>query len=439
MKQSFAILDFGTSKITVLIGGRGINDTINIEGIGVCEYAGYVCGAWRERERLTHCICQAIQAARARARIKIDKVYVGVPNEFSDCKVSDVNISLNKNRRVTERDVAALREAGNSYGNNPDWTVVNMQPIYYTLDNEHKLIEPIGMFSTKLGGSISYILARNGFISDVRAALAAAEIFDAEFLSASLAELILLFDDYRRDKCVILADVGALGTALTVGRGDGVCAQNYFAWGGLRITDALSAKFGISLKQAEQLKRKVILSLEPDYVLPEKDDIELANKYDVPLSHAEQQKHKGEEIKPEEESPEEKAASLIVQTEYEIEADNTVKTFGVADVNRVVRIEIDKLAQYIQKALGKCGYEFPPYTPISVTGGGLAPIRGAIEYLAECLSHEVEAVKPVQPMLDSVQLASALGILNMVLLCNSASGRITDRFKRWVSKRKHKE
>ena len=404
MKQSVAILDFGTSKITVLIGSRGINDSINIDGIGVCEYAGFVRGAWLDSERLSHCIGQAISSAQTRARQKIDKLYVGVPNEFSKCHVSDVSIALNKKRRVTELDVQTLLDTGNIYDEDLDWTVINMQPVYYTLDNEHKLIEPVGMMSTKLGGSISYILARNDFIEDVTAAAGLAEVPETEFLSASLAEIMLLFDDFRRDKCVMLADVGALGTALTIGRGDGICVQNYFAWGGARITAALAEKFDIPLKQAEQLKRKVILSLEPDFVPPED----------------------------EEEPP-------VVQTEYEIEVDNDAKRFDVAETNLVVRLEIERFARYIQKALKMCQYDYPDYTPLSVTGGGLCTMRGAIEYLSECLAHEAEAVKPLQPMLDSAQLSSALGIMNMVLLSNPASGGMINRFKRWFSKRKQKE
>ena len=403
MKQSVAILDLGTSKITVLIGSRGINDTINLDGVGVCEYDGYACGQWLDGERLSHCIGQAIAGAEARARQKIDKLYVGVPNEFSQCHVVDVSISLNKKRRVTEKDVQTLLDTGNTF-DDPNRTVINMQPIYYTLDNSHKLIEPVGMTSTKLSGSISYMLARNDFIEDITAAAGLAEIEEVEFLSASLAELILLFDDFRRDKCVMLADVGALGTALTIGRGDGICVQKYFAWGGRRITDALADKFGISYKQAEQLKRKVILSLEPDFVPPSDED----------------------------EPP-------VVQKEYELEVAGEIKRFNVAETNLAVRLEIEQLARYIQKALKQCNYDYPEYIPLSVTGGGIIPMRGAIEYLSECLMHETEAVKPLQPMLDSAPLSSALGILNMVLLSNPMDGGMINRFKRWFSKRKQKE
>lgn len=393
-------MDFGTSKITVLIGSRGINDSICIDGIGVCEYAGFSRGEWLDPERLSSCIGQAVAGAEDRARVKIEKIYVGVPNEFSKCNVSDAFISLSRKRKVTEQDISTLRDVGNRFEDDPDWTLINIQPIYYTLDNERKLIEPVGMASTKLGGSISYISVRNDFVQTVGDALAMADVGETEYVSTSLAEMIYLFDDCRRDRCVMLADIGALGTAFTIGRGDGVCVQNYFAWGGARITTALADKFSIPIVQAEKLKRKVILSLEPDYVPP---DVE--------------------------------APPVLMQTEYEIEVNNEIKYFGVEDTNSVVRQEIKRFAKYVEKALKYCEYDYPDYTPLSVTGGGLGTIRGATEYLSKCLDIETEAVKPLQPMLERPQLSAALGVLNMVLLSEVRGTGIFGRFKRLFFKR----
>ncbi len=400
MKQNIAILDFGTSKITVLIGSRGINNSICVEGIGVCEYTGFSGGKWLDAEHLSAAVVQAVSSAESSARVHADKLYVGVPNDFSMCKVNDVSISLNKKRKVTEQDVAALCDSGNKYNDDPDWTVINIQAIYYTLDDDRKLVEPVGLTSTKLGGSISYMLARKDFTELVDAAVNSAGVFETEYVSSSLAEMLFLFDDYKRDNCVMLADVGALGTALTIGRGDGLCRQYYFSWGGARITSALSEALEITPREAERLKRKVILSLEPEYVPPEGGE------------------------------------PIVMQTEYEVELDNDIRTYDVAEVNVIVRLEIERFARYIEKALKSCDYDYPEFTPLSITGGGLNYIRGAAEYLSECLNREVNAVQPSLPMLDRPQLSSALGLLDMVFTSELPSGGgLIERFRRWLSTR----
>jgi len=400
LKQSVGIMDFGTGKITVLIGSRGINDSICLDGIGMCEYAGYSCGHWLDIEHLQSAIVQAIAAAEKSARVHVDKLYIGVPNEFSMCKVNDISISLNKKRRITEQDVETLRDTGNRYTADPEWSVINIQPIYYTLDDARKLIEPVGMESTRLGGSISYILAQTDFLEVVDLAVDSADIHETEYVSSSLAEMLFLFDDHTRDKCVMFADIGAIGTALCIGKGDGICRQYYFPWGGARITDALAERLGISLKAAEKLKRKVILSLEPEYIPPESE------------------------------------TPPVLQTQYEVEIQNEICTYGVAEVNNAVRLEIERLGRYILKALKNCDYEYPAYTPLSITGGGLNHIRGAAEYLSEYINREVNTVKPSLPMLDRPQFSASLGLLDMVLTNDMPSNSLFDKMRRWLSKRK---
>lgn len=398
MNKSFAIIDFGTSKITVMVGSRGINDTVNIDGIGICDYAGFVGGEWLDVEDLGGAVAQAVSTAESSAHRKIEKLYVGVPGDFLSCEVNDVVISLGKKRRITENDVSDLHARGNFYSDDKENTVINIQPIYYTLDDDRKLIVPVGMTSTRLGGSISYILASNEFIRLINSAAAFAGVPETEYVAAPLAETMLLFDDYKRDNCTILADVGALGTTLTVGRGDGLCRVYYFPWGGECITAALSDGLGISQEDAERLKRKVNLSLNPAF---EPDPLDFG----------------------------------VMQTEYAVETKAARITYPVAMTNSIVESEIDRFARYVEKTLRICDYDYPEFTPLSITGGGLVHIRGAIQRVSKLLEREVEEVAPTQPLFNRPQHSSALGLLDMVLRSEMQYDGLLGRIRRWFARR----
>lgn len=397
MKQSVAILDFGTSKITAMVGSRGLNNSICVDGVGVCDYDGLADGHFLAPEKLGAVINRAITAAENSARVKINKLYIGVPGDFLTCGVADAAISLGKKRRVLDRDVDALHELGNEHKDDPYRTVINIQPIYYTLDDDHKLIAPVGLSSTRLGGSISYVLCDNEFIKTVDAAVAAAGVNETEYVASSLAEVLFLFDDYKRDNCVMLADTGALGTTFTIARGDGIARQYFFSWGGERITIALAEAFEIPLAMAAALKRSVILSLNPDY-------------------------------KPEDDEP------CIVRTEYKVEAGGEEASFDMAAVNNIVEAELMLFARYIDRALSDCDYEFPEFTALSVTGGGLN-IRGATEFVSKCLNRDVEMVKPAQPLWDKPQLSSALGLMDMVLTSEAEFSGFFGKLRRWAYRR----
>jgi cell division ATPase FtsA len=37
-------MDFGSEKISVFVGERGLNDTLRVLAMGTCEYSGYLEG-----------------------------------------------------------------------------------------------------------------------------------------------------------------------------------------------------------------------------------------------------------------------------------------------------------------------------------------------------------------------------------------------------------
>ena len=167
MAHETAILDFGSSKITVLIGERGVNDTINVKGFGASKYAGFGNGEWVKPEELGEAINKAITAAESNSGIKITHLYVGVPGEFTAVDCREVNVALPKRRKINDNDVLALMDAGDDFDQSVS-EVINIQPIYYNLDNDRRLLQPVGVISSKLGGVLSYITAEVRFSGFIR-------------------------------------------------------------------------------------------------------------------------------------------------------------------------------------------------------------------------------------------------------------------------------
>ena len=61
--KDVAILDIGSSKLTVLVGGHGINNIFNIKGKGEAFYSGFSDGEFLEPEKLADTIKRAINEA----------------------------------------------------------------------------------------------------------------------------------------------------------------------------------------------------------------------------------------------------------------------------------------------------------------------------------------------------------------------------------------
>lgn len=368
MAQDVAILDFGSSKITVLIGERGVNNTITVNGIGECEYAGFSDGEWFEPEQLTYVIGHAMSNAETNSRTKIRHLYIGVPGDFTTTVCRDVSVSFPRKKRITDQDVDALHTQHEEFSSLPDYTLINVQPVYYTLDDERRLIQPAGLNSTRLGGHISYIFAENRFISFIDRIMDELGMESVEYVSALLAETLFLFDEIKRDRYVLLLDVGYITSSIVLARGDGILFQRTFALGGGHVTGDLATVLEISFTKAESLKRKVVLSLN----VGEKDV-------------------------------------------YEVVSRDGTETYPAQLVNEIVNETVARLARTVNKCLAQCEYDYPDYIPLSLTGGGLSYIKGARDALSKQLGKPVEIVGPPLPQFSRPHLSSSLGLMNLVL------------------------
>lgn len=372
MEQDVAVMDVGTGKITVLVASRGVNNTVTVKGRGECKYDGFrEDGEWINPAALPSCVLNAINAAEAASHTKINRIYVGVPGAFTKCYCNEQTTSFNKKRRVTESDVEIIHDQGNIYSDDPVYEVINIQPIHYKLDDDRKLIAPVGLMSTRISGRISYILAKRVFIQTfdtIFGAMVGTSIKQPEYLSSVLAESVYLFDAVHRDRYCIFADVGRTMTDLVVCCGDGLISNYYFDFGGDLISRALCEVLNISYEEAEELKRAAILTLERDDFL-----------------------------------------------NYDLIHNNEPVSYNVTTTNEVIKIALDELARFISIALKDMKEKFPPGLPLYITGNGIAHISGAVLYLSEKLGKSVEVVKPWQPLLGDPGLSSVLGIADMVL------------------------
>lgn len=368
VKKEVAILDFGSSKITVLIAERGVNGTFNIKGTGEVEYAGFYEGEFLEPEKVSLAVGLAINNAETTARSRITKLYVGVPGEFTTVVCKESVINFPKKKKITDDDINQLFFVGNIYKKHPTHTVINNTPIYFTLDDNRRIIEPRGLQTTRLGGLVSYSLAETNFLDFVENMLQDLGIRSTQYISATLAESLFLFEPEIRDRYALLVDCGHITTSVMLVRGDGLLFQNSFSIGGGHITGDLSQCLKITFYQGESLKRKIVLSL-------------LADDSDY----------------------------------YEVAGKDYMMPFSAKTANEIVTERIDVIVSYILKCFAKCEYDFPEYIPVYLTGGGLCYIKGVRDYLAKKLGRKVEVVSPPIPQLNRPHFSTSLGVLDIAL------------------------
>ena len=257
-KKQVAVIDIGSSKITAVIGERGINKTFIIKGRYSCEYDGFEDGAFFDVDNLKRTLFTVADYLLKSSRGGIETVYVGVPGDFTQVFIKDSQIAFDKKKKITETDVDTLFDAAFVMSSSK-YTLINRSAIVYELDDFRRLANPVGSVSEILNGKLSFVVCSNYFIEAVKNTLITAGVNNVECVSSALAQALYLVDAENRDRIAVLADIGYITTTFTIIQGDGLVYQKSFPYGGGYITADLAECLKISFNDAEKLKHKIVL------------------------------------------------------------------------------------------------------------------------------------------------------------------------------------
>lgn len=362
-KKHTAVLDVGSSKITAVIGERGINKTFLIKARKDFFYDGFADREFLSIENVKKTIIDCAHYINSSAHAEIASLYVGVPGAFTDVIVKDSQIAFPKKKRINENDTDALFDSAFVLQKGPK-ALINRSAIAYEIDGYRRLANPIGEYSEVLKGTLSFITCDNYFIDIFRPVLVASGFPFVEFVSTMLAETMYLLEMETRDKIAMLIDVGYITTTYALVQGDGIIYQSSFDFGGGYITAYLIDQMNISIDEAEELKRKVSLSTSN------------IGAYDV------------------------------------ISCDSG-KFYNAEAVRTIIKNCLDVLCEKIEDIIEESGYAIPDYVPIEITGGGISYIRGAVAYISSRLGCYTEVIYPKVPLMEKPIESSVLSLLDL--------------------------
>lgn len=381
-----SVLDFGSSKISVMIGESGINNTFNIKGTGEMEYGGFFNGAFVEPEKLYEIIASCIVKAETNSGLKIGKLHIGVPAEFSSVITREASVAFNRQTKLGNEQVANLFNLAGRDIKAQDATIISRSPIYFLLDDNRKVIDPKGETSTRLSGLISFVLADNKFIELTDGIMKNMGLTEVEYVSSALSESLYLLDPEVRDSGAILIDIGYLSSFVGYVKGDGLLAMSKFSVGGGHITADLCQVLQLSFKEAENLKRKVVLSLS-------------ASDSDF----------------------------------YEVTVGGNVTPVSAKLTNEIVSSRLDVIVELVNRSLQKM--KGNNYVPIYLTGGGVSLLKGGKDYISKGIGENIEILSGNVPQLNRPNYSSILGLLDLALKeKKNEKTSVWQKIKNWFKK-----
>ncbi len=365
-KKEVAILDIGSQKITILVGSRDVNNSIKVRCAYQENYEGFIDGEFIEPKNLEKAVSSCIYGASKILGKEIKNIVVGVPTEFTFCTCANVTKTYEKPHKFTKKDIEILYELADIKVKTH--TVISCDSIYFVLGENNKVNDVIGQVDSKITAYLSFVLAENNFLSTITKILLRANIEKFDFVSSAYAQAIYLFDEDEREKYALMVDCGYITTTVALIRGNGLLNLTSFSMGGGHIAGDLCTCLKIPFASAENLLKKVVLSIEPD----ENDTYDiLINQNLVPISM--------------------RVANAIVES----------------------RIEV--IGKAIKQCFSSWQYNFPCFIPVQLTGGGISFIKGGKDVLANYLNRNVEILSLPNCPTSKTNFSSSMAVLNYAL------------------------
>lgn len=361
--KDIAILDVTSRLISAIVGAKKAQSVFGVKAIVEKENSGYENGEWFDAEDTKSVATAVLKEAMQTAESNTKKLYVGVPAEFVATVTKPVSITLDRERRVIDADIAFLINKGIdfSYDNH---SLIGSATVEFSVDTSDKTYSDVrGLTASSVKGVVSYMLCEKSFIDmfdEVGNSLGFKEI---HYVSTAWAEGISLFEKEERNDTYILVDVGFISSSILIGRGEGIVDLKSFSLGGGHISGDMCEGLDVSFDLAEKARELVDLNL--NYA---DDAILVADQEDV--------------------------------------------IYGT-DACEVVRCRLDDISDIIKKVIDASGIDFPSYAPVYLTGEGIASIRGAKKYLGNELGMNVEIITPKVPGYVKPGNASKISLLQV--------------------------
>lgn len=370
MKRQIAAIEFGTSKIVTMIAQNSGLDRLDIVGSGTVPYDGYSNGDWNTPRQMVQRVRDSIAAAEMEAGTKVRELYVGIPGEYIHVYSCEAEVEVPEGE-IDDNVINAVQDAAADYlrlseGN---CMVLHRTPAWYLVDGDKKTMSPYGK-GNSLRALVTFVVAESVFIEDVSEMLRVLNITILGFLSPSLGESLLLLSLDERDRAGLLIDCGYLNTEISVIEGDAIVYHAILPRGGGHITADIATELRIPMRAAEEIKRGYVFN--PD----EFDRDSFSEVYD--------------------------------------ESGNRM-TFPREVISEIVEKSAGDLMEMIDLTIQNDAAQFlGSRSQVFLTGGGLALMRGAREYLAAKIGRPVKVATAKSSRMNSPVYASALGLADLV-------------------------
>ena len=265
-------LDIGTTKICAVVGEQSENG-IDIIGIGKSPSIGLRRGVVVNIDQTVQSIRKAIEEAELMAGCEIKSVYAGIAGSHIKGFNSHGVIAVKGSGEVTKNDVDRVLDAAKAIAIPPDREVIHTLPQEYIVDDQHGIVDPIGMSGVRLEANVHIVTGAVTSAQNIIRSCNKSNLNVADIVLESLASSKAILTDDEREIGAAIVDIGGGTSDIAIFTNNAIKYTGAVALGGNNLTSDIAMGLRTSLAAADKIKIKHGCALTE--MIPDDESIEV--------------------------------------------------------------------------------------------------------------------------------------------------------------------
>ncbi len=253
-------LDIGTSKVCAIVGEVGVDNSIEIIGIGFHPSRGLKKGVVVNIESTVQSIQRAVEEAELMAGCQIHSVFAGIAGSHIRSLNSHGIVAI-RDKEVSASDVERVIDAARAVAIPADQKILHILPQEFIIDNQEGIREPVGMSGVRLEAKVHMVTgavsAAQNIIKCVRRC--GLEVDDIILEQLASSESVLMEDE--KDLGVALVDIGGGTTDIAVFTEGAIRHTAVIPIAGDQVTNDIAVALRTPTQNAEEIKIKYACAL----------------------------------------------------------------------------------------------------------------------------------------------------------------------------------
>lgn len=253
-------LDIGSTTIRIVVG-QHIDDgeERKLQIIGAVETPSYGInrGTVSSIEDATSAISACLEKAERLVGVPISSVWVSINDPHTKCEKSKGVVAVGKSDgEITEDDIERAVEAARALSVPPNYEIVHVLPIKYSVDNQEDVKDPVGMTGVRLEVETIIIQAMSSQIKNLTKAIYRTGLDIEDLVLSPLAASEAVLSSKQKELGVSLINIGASTTSLAVFEEGELLHTAVIPIGSEHITSDAAIGLRCPINLAERIKKE---------------------------------------------------------------------------------------------------------------------------------------------------------------------------------------